>query len=157
MGTEDRRYNLDVMMLAVLHQRELCMINAIKVKILGYISTRTLSFDRARGGSNSRWPTKDEWGKSLDWQAHGKDACLVSPLLQNQRMTFRLDSLHPPSQCASGWEGQWPKCLQKSCICCVPAGAYQERGGHSGCHCCPTQILLSGLRSHPPDAMSIGC
>lgn len=45
MGREDRRYNLDIMILAVLHQRELCMINAIKVKILGYISTRTLSFD----------------------------------------------------------------------------------------------------------------
>lgn len=34
LGIEGRRYNLDVMMLAVLHQRELCMIHAIKVKTL---------------------------------------------------------------------------------------------------------------------------
>lgn len=35
MGIEDRSYNLDVMMLAVLHERGLYIINAIKVKALG--------------------------------------------------------------------------------------------------------------------------
>lgn len=45
MGIEGRRYNLDVMMLAVLYQRELCVINASKVATLSYTSPRILNLE----------------------------------------------------------------------------------------------------------------
>lgn len=45
MGIEGRRYNLDVMMLAVLYQRELCVINASKVATLSYPSPRILNLE----------------------------------------------------------------------------------------------------------------